>query len=441
MNKLCFYFQMCLVAITLHGVSCQVTQVPDKISIGQLDTAIPVEGNGWFFMNPGSPGEEVYDLSGQSWTDSGLILRTYFYVHQTGELHIGLRAKTASGSSLLGLRFGEDNTEVEISNSDYEKSYAGTYQIDSPGYYHIDIKGLSKETLEYASISDILLGGPATGKGVNFSDEDFFYWGRRGPSVHLRYEIPEEADDVKWFYNEVTVPEGNDVIGSFFMANGFSEGYFGFQVNSPDERRILFSVWSPYKTDDPGDIPEEYRIILLKKGDDVIARDFGNEGSGGQSFLKFNWKAGTTYRFLLKVEPAGDDKTDYTAYFFAPETDKWELIASWRRPFIDTYARGLHSFLENFSTRTGPLMRQAEYGNQWVYDVNGRWHEITGARFSADATARAGARLDFGGGLYGDKTGFFLKNCGFFDQATEIGSYFTRIPTGQEPEIDFTSLP
>jgi len=43
MNKLCFYFQICMIAITLHSVSCQVTQVPDKIAIGQLDTAIPVE--------------------------------------------------------------------------------------------------------------------------------------------------------------------------------------------------------------------------------------------------------------------------------------------------------------------------------------------------------------------------------------------------------------
>ena len=38
--------------------------------------------------------------------------------------------------------------------------------------------------------------------------------------------------DIEWFYSELTVPEGNDVIGSYFMANGFSEGYFGIQVNS-----------------------------------------------------------------------------------------------------------------------------------------------------------------------------------------------------------------
>jgi hypothetical protein len=36
--------------------------------------------------------------------------------------------------------------------------------------------------------------------------------------------------EIEWFYSELTVPEGSDVIGSYFMANGFSEGYFGIQV-------------------------------------------------------------------------------------------------------------------------------------------------------------------------------------------------------------------
>lgn len=31
--------------------------------------------------------------------------------------------------------------------------------------------------------------------------------------------------------------------------------------------------------------------------------EFGNEGSGGQSYLKYNWKAGNTYKFLLQKKP------------------------------------------------------------------------------------------------------------------------------------------
>ena len=105
------------------------------------------------------------------------------------------------------------------------------------------------------------------------------------------------GNNAEWFYNEITVPAGNDVIGSYFMADGFKEGYFGMQVNSPTERHILFSVWSPFQTDDPASIPEDKKIILLKKGANVHAGEFGNEGSGGQSYLNYNWKAAILMSF------------------------------------------------------------------------------------------------------------------------------------------------
>ena len=50
-------------------------------------------------------------------------------------------------------------------------------------------------------------------------------------------------------------------------------------------------------------IPDSLKIVLLKKGDGVVTNDFGNEGSGGQSYMRFMWKAGNTYGFLLHAEP------------------------------------------------------------------------------------------------------------------------------------------
>jgi len=60
------------------------------------------------------------------------------------------------------------------------------------------------------------------------------------------------------------------------MANGFGQGYFGFQVNSKTERTVLFSVWSAYETDDPTQIPADYTVTLNQKGPGVSAQDFGN---------------------------------------------------------------------------------------------------------------------------------------------------------------------
>ena len=223
------------------------------------------------------------------------------------------------------------------------------------------------------------------------------------------------------------------------MANGFGQGYFGMQVNSPTERRILFSVWNPYKTDNPGAIPEEDKIKLLKKGEGIYTGEFGNEGSGGQSYLKFDWKAGTTYKFLLKGKPTGNGATDFTAWFYAPETGKWQLIASFRRPKTVTYLTHLYSFLENFYTETGNVERRGLYSNQWIYNAENKWVELTKIKFTADATARKQSRMDYSGGL--ESGSFFLKNCGFFSETTQIDSFFERQATGTPPVINFDELP
>ena len=180
--------------------------------------------------------------------------------------------------------------------------------------------------------------------------------------MHWNYQVPEKIN-AEWYYNEITVPVGQDIIGSYYMANGFGEGYFGIQVNSEKERRVLFSVWSPFEIDDPKSIPESYKIKMLKKGTDVKTGEFGNEGSGGQSYLRYNWKAGNTYKFLLRGAPQNDNTTTYTAYFFAPELGKWLLMASFNRPQTNTYLKRFHSFLENFIPEQGDTSRKVLFNN------------------------------------------------------------------------------
>ena len=254
---------------------------------------------------------------------------------------------------------------------------------------------------------------------MNFVDDFSFYWGRRGPSVHMTYSIPENHT-AEWFYNEITVPEGKDIVGSYFMSNGFGEGYFGIQVNSESERRVLFSVWSPFETDDPNAIPEEHKIKLVKKGKGVQTGEFGNEGSGGQSFMRYNWKAGNTYKFLTHIRPHQNGYSEYTAYFFAPELDQWQLIAQFLRPGTTTYYTRPHSFLENFLT------------------TEGKWIALTSGRFTVDETGRKAARMDYKGGV--GNAGFFLENGGFLNDYTTPGSLFERTPTDKQPEINWTEL-
>lgn len=308
----------------------------------------------------------------------------------------------------------------------------GSIPVDKKGYLKVAItsKGQVKPLR-------LRLSGAVSPTTLSYVHDFSPYWGSRGPSVHLKYTLPTEP--TRWFYNEVTVPNGQDVIGSYYMANGFGEGYFGMQCNSAQERRILFSVWSPFVTDDPKSIPAEDQIKMLRRGKEVHIGEFGNEGSGGQSYLIYPWKAGTTYRFLTSIEPDGKGATTYTAYFYAPEQGAWQLIASFLRPKTDKNYTNAHSFLENFIPSQGFLTRQVYFGNQWACGVDGVWREATEALFTYDATAAAGVRKDYAGGTTSDGL-FFLKNCGFFDQNTPYKSVHHRPVTGKTPEIDWQAL-
>ncbi len=402
----------------------------------QAQVFIPTTGNSWVINNGSKTTENIGPDGIHIQNGYSKVFRTFFYAEETGTIQLGIKGHVMNGKARLKLAMGAQEKTVELTNETPTILWAGDFTVNNPGYQQLDISLLDGDAT--VQISDVAVNGVPTEKGFYFAKDDF-YWGRRGPSVHLRYLVPETVKDVTYFYNEITVPVGEDVIGSYFMANGFGQGYFGIQVNSAEERRILFSVWSPFHTDNPNEIPEDQRIKMLRKGEGVHTGEFGNEGSGGQSYKKFMWKAGVTYGFLLKGVPNGDNSTTFTAWFFDPETEDWSLIASFERPKTDTYLTGLHSFLENFIPQAGTSSRKVHYTNQWVVDAKGNWTELNQAAFSADATARKNSRLDYAGGQFGDT--FFLKNCGFFTGKTDFGAQFTREAKGKRPAIDFNSLP
>jgi len=422
MNKLLSFCYLLFLVSIVHGQAVQ----------------LPMGGNAWALENATSL--RIRNNGVTRWQEDNTGFTAYIRTTQPGSVKVWLETDKASTASELSVSISGSTKNIAVKSGD-TLHWAGEWKLKDSGYVAIVVKGLRKTGTEYPNVKALKLEGTALTDRASYTknnEGNFFHWGRRGPSVHMNYQLPKDIN-AEWFYNEVTVPPGNDVLGSYFMANGFGEGYFGMQVNGPSERRVLFSVWSPFHTDNPKAIPEDQKIKMLKKGEDVYTGEFGNEGSGGQSFLKYNWRAGETQKFLLRVAPDGEAHTIYTAYFFDHEKNNWRLIASFRRPKLATYLKRPHSFLENFNPDMGNVERKVYFGNQWVRDTKGEWHELTQATFTADNTARVGYRKDYGGGA--SEQQFFLRNCGFFNDYTPYNQPLERKPTGKKPTVNLDQLP
>jgi hypothetical protein len=306
----------------------------------------------------------------------------------------------------------------------------GPAKIDKPGYYRFELQGLAKKANNFGTIQAMTISGPAA-KDAHFNLKSR----RNAASVHLGFRTAR-GQKVQAFYSEITVE--TDPLWSYYMACGFHRGYFGIQVNSPTERRVIFSIWDSGKEGiDRSKVAKEDQVTLLDQGDGVIAHGFGNEGTGGHSHLVHNWKTGDTHRFLVTAQPVGKN-TIFAGYFYFAEKKEWGLIAKFRAPKDGGYMRGLYSFNENFVGRNGNLLRRAAFGNQWIATTDGKWHEITTARFTHDVTGRAD-RKDYSVDVVDGR--FVLANGGFLEKRSDYGQMSDRPATNKPPtDIDLKLL-
>lgn len=386
---------------------------------------VALGGNAFLTTLPAGATESISDGGLGNWTNANTICSTYFRMASAGSVTVGLNAYLA-GSTASTVRVTINGTAftVQLAGTTPKTYPVGTVNVTAAGYVKVDLQGVTKNGGYFGDVSGLSV---TTASALAFANDPAnFYWSRRGPSVHMGYTVPANTE---YFYNEVTVPTGQDTIGSYFMVAGFAAGYSGIQVKE-SERWILFSVWDA----DNGD-----KTTLVSKGKGVVDNTFGGEGTGGQAYLVFPWKAGNTYKFITRIRPDGAGSTLYSAWFFAPESNVWRYLATWKRPSTNTYQSGVHSFLENFIDTRGYTGRRVQYGNQWARNLNGTWSEITTGRFTGDATATNAQRMDYAGGLESGK--FYLRNGAFFADYVALNQNFTRPATGTQPTVDVGTLP
>ena len=244
-------------------------------------------------------------------------------------------------------------------------------------------------------------------------------------SVHLRYPAP----DATAFYLELTVQKS--VPGSYFMACGFSHGYFGIQELGDRKKVVLFSVWDPTTGDSADAVPLEQRVEIPFKAVDVIAKRFGGEGTGGQSFFNFDWKTGETYRFMVRSTVTGK-KTAFAAYVYLIKSKTWKHLVTFRTTTGGDNLKGLYSFIEDFrrDTKSAQETRRASFGNGWVLTTGGKWQPLTKAVFSASGSEREAKDL-IDAGIAGGP--FYLQTGGDTKTRSPLGTEFTLPPAKRTP--------
>ena len=371
----------------------------------------------------------------QGWADTKQQIQYFFYLRNTGKLSIDIYVKNNVASNKISVSFKGKSFPVMVPHSlIFKKVHVASVTVTDTGFYTLTLSAPVKKGKTIADIQSIELNGTAV-TNIHFNSKSR----RNAASVHLKYPIPDTARVVA-FYNEVTIPEGADPIHTYYMACGFARGYFGIQVNSLTERRVIFSVWDAGKEAvDRNKVADSNKVQLLAKGDGVFADGFGNEGTGGHSHWVYPWQTGKTYQFLVTaLTDSIANATIYTGYFFVPELQKWKLIASFKAPHDGKYLRNLYSFNENFDGINGQLQRKAFFENQWIQQENGKWTELTQSNFSYDATGKAGDRIDYGAGINVNSNAFYLWNGGFQPANTHFGELFTRNATGKRPLIDWS---
>jgi hypothetical protein len=250
---------------------------------------------------------------------------------------------------------------------------------------------------------------------------------RAARSVHLLYHGPPG----RVFFNTATIERSQR--GSYFEVCGFSQGYFGLQELGDGKKVVIFSVWDAGRGNNPGVSGADRHARVLYQGTGAKASHFGGEGSGEHIFYNYNWRLGSTYRFMV-IARAVAERTAYAAYFYLNRARTWKHLATFSTLAGKSAGLlgGYYSFIEDFlrNTRSAMQVRRACYGPGWVRGVRGCWRELARATFTAsDSVWEAKKSIDSGVA----KGRFYLQTGGNTRQHTKLGSMLTLPRIAQNP--------
>jgi len=196
---------------------------------------------------------------------------------------------------------------------------------------------------------------------------------------------------------------------TFFAALVWDTGYFGLQRGgSGYSRHIHFAIWDP---------PSGGTSTVLSKNENAVTERFGGEGTGLKVMLPFEYLDNVNYRFAVRLvrRPTW---TEYTSFFFNPQTGIWTQIATAKRPEINLKFSYVASFVEDFGGNPWSR-RSAIFKNGWLRKDAGSWVELKTAVFNSP-----GSKTDKDSDFLGNS--WRLETGGISTLDTPVGTQMVR---------------
>lgn len=244
------YAMTARILLLLFLLSCRQpsiqAEVPTLVDATPERITVPIGGN--TFLTSAGDKDQVTSAGIQEWKSTESVLSTFVHFLNPKKAVMFLELEEQAEESEMIVSVGSYNNRM-ILRKGTTIIEVGTLAF-SAGYNQITFKGVNRGKSNFAVLKAIHLDPLEKNFGPSFVKDNIdnrFYWGRRGPSVHLSYQMPDE-EDYQWFYSEVTVPVGEDPEGSYLYGQWFCRGilWYSGQLCNGKARVVLRVEPIPY---------------------------------------------------------------------------------------------------------------------------------------------------------------------------------------------------
>src|SRR5262249_32622552 len=122
---------------------------------------------------------------------------------------------------------------------------------------------------------------------------------------------------------------------------------------------------------------------------------------------------------------------EFAGWFYHPERKEWVHLISFST-LTKSRLKGYYSFVEDFRRNkiSATKTRTAEFGNGWIHGTDGKWHELTKAKFTGDRNPVLNIDAGLSAGRFFLKTGGDIANMG-----TKLNASMDRPATKRLPDV------